>query len=156
MAQKVLTWSNSQLNNSLCKFHVPCLRSPDYVPCLLLVLYMYSVKIHFRCERCGICVDLYMIYNYMLRIALWKTHKSILLRETFFARLGGGGGLHKNVSQILAIIDFFKQRNYRKNLVSKEGYYRQHNFKPSKSFKLRQVWRRQPHSLLPIGTIRMN
>ena len=28
----------------------------------------------------------------MLRIALGKTHKSILLRETFFARLGGGGG----------------------------------------------------------------
>ena len=43
-----------------------------------------------------------------------------------FARLGEGGergregeGLHKNVSQILAIINFFKQRNYRKNLVSK-------------------------------------
>ena len=32
--------------------------------------------------------------------------------------------LHKNVSQILAIIDFFKQRNYRKNLVSKEENYR--------------------------------
>ena len=36
-----------------------------------------------------------------------------------FARLGGGGGgregegLHKNVSQILAVINFFKQRNYR-------------------------------------------
>ena len=27
MAQKVLTWSNSQLNNSRCNFHVPCLRS---------------------------------------------------------------------------------------------------------------------------------
>ena len=40
---------------------------------------------------------------------------------------GGGGGvsvLHKNVSQILAIIDFFKQRNYRENLVSKEENYR--------------------------------
>ena len=42
-----------------------------------------------------------------------------------FVRFGGGGGgregegLHKNVSQILAIINFFKQRNYRKNLVSK-------------------------------------
>ena len=32
--------------------------------------------------------------------------------------------LHKNVSQILAIMDFFKQRNYRKNLVSKEENYR--------------------------------
>ena len=43
-------------------------------------------------------------------------------RETFFARLGGEGegegGLRKYVSQILAIIDFFKQRNYRKNLVN--------------------------------------
>ena len=28
----------------------------------------------------------------MLRIASGKTHKSILLRKTFFARLGGGGG----------------------------------------------------------------
>ena len=27
MAQKVLTWSNSQLNNSRCNFHVRCLRS---------------------------------------------------------------------------------------------------------------------------------
>ena len=47
-----------------------------------------------------------------------------------------GGGLYKNVSQILEIIEFFKQRKYRKNLVSKEEYYRQHNFKPNKSFKL--------------------
>ena len=39
----------------------------------------------------------------------------------------GGRGvsiLHKNVSQILAIIDFFTQRNYRKNLVNKEENYR--------------------------------
>ena len=56
---------------------------------------------------------------------------------------GGGGGLRKNVSQILAIIDFFKQINYRKNLVSKEEYYRQDNFKPNKLFKLEQIWRRQ-------------
>ena len=48
-----------------------------------------------------------MIYNYMLGIALGKTHKSILLRETFLCTFGGGG-LHKNVSQILAIIDFFQ------------------------------------------------
>ena len=27
MAQKVLTWSNSQSNNSRCNFHVPCLHS---------------------------------------------------------------------------------------------------------------------------------
>ena len=84
----------------------------------------------------------------MLRIALGKTYKSILLRETFFCTFGGegGGGLHKNVFQILAIINFFKQRNYGKNLVSKEEYYRQHNFKPNKSFKLGQIWHRQPHS----------
>ena len=25
MAQKVLTWSSSQLNNGQCNFHVPCL-----------------------------------------------------------------------------------------------------------------------------------
>ena len=66
MAQKVLTWSNSQLNNSRCN----CFTFHAYVPCLFFVLYMYSVRIHFRCERCGICVDLYMIYNYMLRMAL--------------------------------------------------------------------------------------
>ena len=63
-----------------------------------------------------------------------------------FCTFGGGGGLHKNVSQILAITDFFKQRNYPKNLVSKEEYHSQHNFKPDKSFKLGQIWRRQPHS----------
>ena len=48
-----------------------------------------------------------------------KTDKSILLRETFFLHVwgkggGGGGDSRKNVSQILAIIDFFKQRNHRK------------------------------------------
>ena len=83
---------------------------------------------------------------------LGKTHKSMLLRETFFARWGGGGGreggLRKNISQILAIIDFFKQINYRKKLVSKEEYYRQHNFKPNKSFKLEQIWRRQLYFLI--------
>ena len=39
---------------------------------------------------------------------LGKIHRSVLLQETFFARWGGGGGLRKNVSQILAIIDFFQ------------------------------------------------
>ena len=75
---------------------------------------------------------------------LGKIHRSILLWETFFARWGGG--LRKNVSQSLAMIDFFKQRNYRKNLVSKEEYYKQHNFKTNKLFKLEQIWRRQLHS----------
>ena len=59
MTQKVLTWSDSQLNNGLYNFHIAW-----YVPCLFFVLY---VRIHFRCERCDICV---MIYNYMLRMAL--------------------------------------------------------------------------------------
>ena len=41
-----------------------------YVPCLFFILCMYSVRNHFRCERCDICVDLYMIYNYLSRMAL--------------------------------------------------------------------------------------
>ena len=60
--------------------------------------------------------------------------------------MGNVWGLLKNVSQILAIIDFFKQRNYRRNLVSKEEYYRQHNFKPNNLFKPEQIWNRQLHS----------
>ena len=32
-----------------------------------------------------------------------------------------GRGLRKNVSQILAIIDFFKQRNYRKTLSARKN-----------------------------------
>ena len=55
---------------------------------------------------------------------LGKTHKLILLRETFLAHLGGVLVLHRNVSQILAISDFFKQRNYQKNLVIKEENYK--------------------------------
>ena len=31
-----------------------------YVRCLFFVLYMYSVRIHFRCERCDIFVDFYI------------------------------------------------------------------------------------------------
>ena len=79
---------------------------------------------------------------------LGKIHRSILLGETFLHvwGRGGGGGLRKNVSQILAIIDFFKQKNCRKNVVSKEEYCRQHNFKPNKLFKLEQIWRGQLHS----------
>ena len=61
--------------------------------------------------------------------------KSILRLETVFAHLGGVSVLHKNVSQIIAIIDFFKQRNYQKNLVSKEENH-MHNFKPNKFLNL--------------------
>ena len=53
---------------------------------------------------------------------LGKIHRSILLRETFFARLGVQ--LRKNVSQILALIDFFSSREItgktlsaRKNII---------------------------------------
>ena len=90
---------------------------------------------------------------------LGKIHRSILLRETFFARLGGGGGgavTQERFSNFSTNRFFFKQRNYRKNLVSKEEHYRQHNFKPNKLFKLEQIWRRPLHSRLPIGTIRIN
>ena len=63
LAEKVLTWSNGQLNNIVDAI----LRFMFY--CLFFVLHMYSVRIYFSCERCDICVDLYMIYNYMLRMA---------------------------------------------------------------------------------------
>ena len=92
---------------------------------------------------------------------LGKTHKSILLRETFFYCtffffLGGGEGFMQKRFSNFSNNRFFMQRNYRKNVVSKEEYYRQHNFKPNKSFKLEQIWRRQLHSWLPMGTIRIN
>ena len=56
MAQKVLTWSNSQLNSSdaIFMFHV-------YLPWLFLVLH---IRIHFGCERCDTYVyDLYVENN---------------------------------------------------------------------------------------------
>ena len=56
MARKVLTWSNSQLNNSRCNFHFPCSTR-------------IRVRIRSRYQRCDICVDLHMIYNYMFRMA---------------------------------------------------------------------------------------
>ena len=34
-----------------------------------LLIWKYPPGIYFRCERCDICVDLHMIYNYMLRMA---------------------------------------------------------------------------------------
>ena len=44
-----------------------------------------------------------------------------------FAHLRGRGWvgfLHKSVYQILATIDFFKKRNYKKSLIRKKEYYR--------------------------------
>ena len=61
---------------------------------------------------------------------------------TFFL----GGGVTQERFSNFSKSDFFNQRNDRKNLVSKEEYDRQHNFKPNKSFKLEQIWRRQLHS----------
>ena len=66
MAQKGLTWSNSQLNNSRCNFHVPCPEFHVYFSSFTCI----RVRIRFRYKRCDICVDLHMIYNYMLRIAV--------------------------------------------------------------------------------------
>ena len=89
---------------------------------------------------------------------LGKTHKSILLRETFFARLGGGGGGEVTQERFSNFSNnrFFQAEKLPENLASKEEYYTQHNFKPKKSFKLEQIWRRQLHSWLPIGTIHIN
>ena len=82
---------------------------------------------------------------------LGKTHKSILLRETFFCTFEGGGGGGGGYTR-----KHFSSRNYWKNLVSKKEYYRQHSFEPNKSFELGQIWHRQLHSGLPICAIHMN
>ena len=91
--------------------------------------------LHFKLEK----------RNYQIDLGTFREDSQIdFVRRSVFLHVWGG--LRKNVSQILAIIDFFKQRNYRRNLVSKEEYYRQQNFKPNKLFKLEQIWRRQLHS----------
>ena len=85
-------------------------------------------------------------YYYKERLTSQLSYRKCFLRDSqvdfptgnVFCTLGRGGGeLHKNISQILAIIDFFKERNYWENLVNKEEYYRQHNFSLSarKKFK---------------------
>ena len=52
-----------------------------------------------------------------------KTHKSILLRETFLHLfLGGRGGYTRTFANVRDNC-FFKQQNYRKNVVSKKEYY---------------------------------
>ena len=51
---------------------------------------------------------------------LGKIHRSILLQETLFARLGGGG-LRKNVSQILAVIDFSSREITEKTLSARKN-----------------------------------
>ena len=52
-----------------------------------------------------------------------------------FCTFGGGGRFTQERFSNFSNNRFFKQRNYRKNLVSKEEYYKQRNFKPNKSFK---------------------
>ena len=78
---------------------------------------------------------------------LGKIHRSILLQERFFAGLGGGGrgGTQERFSNF-SNNRLFQAEKLPENLVSKEEYYRQHNFKPNKLFKLEQIWRRQLHS----------
>ena len=65
-----------------------------------------------------------------------------------------GGGLGGEVLHFVRDLIFPLSKNsksaeifssYREKLVSKEECYMQHNFKPNKSFKLGQIWRRQLH-----------
>ena len=88
-----------------------------------------------------------------------KTDKSILLRETFFAHLGEGegegeGGLTQERFSNFSNNRFFQAKKLpEKNLVSKEEYYRQHNFKQTKSFNLDKFGVGNYIPDLPIGTI---
>ena len=76
---------------------------------------------------------------------LGKTHKSILIREMFSLHVWGGC-LRKNVSQILAMIDFSSRGITGKTLSAKNNIIGNITLKPNKSFKLEQIWRRQLHS----------
>ena len=60
-----------------------------------------------------------------------ETHRSILLWEKSFVT--GGGSIQECFSNF-SNNQFFKGRNCQENLVS------QHKFRPSKSFKLGQIW----------------
>ena len=57
---------------------------------------------------------------------LGKIHRSILLRETFFARLGGGGGGAVTQERFSNFSNnrFFQAEKLPENLVSKEECYR--------------------------------
>ena len=70
--------------------------------------------------------------------------------KRFWHVWGGGGGwevgvLHKSVSQILAIIDFFNREITGKTLSARRNIIGNIT-EPNKSFKLGQTWRRQLHS----------
>ena len=71
-----------------------------------------------------------------------KTHKSILLRETFSVT---EGFIRERFSH-LSNSRFLKQTNCNKNPVSKEVSYSKYKFNPNKSSKLGQIWHRQRRS----------
>ena len=59
-----------------------------------------------------------------------------------FCTFGGRGVTQERLSNF-SNNRFFQAEKLPENLVSKEEYYNQHNFKPNKLFKLEQIWRRQ-------------
>ena len=72
-----------------------------------------------------------------------KTHKSILLRETFSLSEGFIQERFSNFSSNR----LFKQTNCQKTLsVKKNLMYSEHKFRPNKSCKLGQIWHRQRRS----------
>ena len=93
MARKVVTWSNSQLNNSRCNFHFPC--------CTRI-----RVRIRFRYQRCDICVDLHMIYNYMLRMAVLDR-----IRGWFYVFIRGEDKRSEGDQSIIGIFRFVQAQN---------------------------------------------
>ena len=82
----------------------------------MFLIFLEGVKI----TSVGLKLDRPQLQHLLLflehTIGLGKAHKSILLKETFFARLGDVRVLHKNVSQILAVIDFSSKEIARKTL----------------------------------------
>ena len=71
-----------------------------------------------------------------------KTHKSILLPETFSLT---EGFIRERFSQF-SNSRFLKQTNCNKNPVNKEVSYSEHKCRPNKSSKLGQIWQWQQRS----------
>ena len=65
-------------------------------------------------------------YNYRVYQLMEDSQIDFATGKVFAHLRGRGwvGVLHKSVSQILATIDFFKKRNYKKSLVRKKEYHR--------------------------------
>ena len=80
----------------------------------------------------------YVSYQNSLR----KTHKSILLWETFFACFGVRG-LHKNISQISATIDFLSGEIAGKTLSVRKNLKGTINLGQTSRLKLEQIWHQQ-------------